>query len=292
MSHYSKVPELLDHLITCSVAEACRRCNITPQTFWNYMVRSRLGDPKFQEIEFCTVVAPLHIQYQNAKTLAAQQIEQNAIERARDGTMTDVFFQGQRMFERVKKEEFVDFTDEQIADFGLDAYELKPTKQWLKPSDALVLKMLESWNKKYRSHQEIDVNYGGTLRLERPEERTATKVIEHKVFDDDTNTEPTEQSSLALARPAKDSAEFDKWNAAGEFASTPTKFVDADGKETVLQAPKRPEIENHPRVYDAVTGMKPERQPPTKVVRIDAGERPGYGKAPPGGRSLTTGRVS
>lgn len=143
MAHYEKIPQLLDHLITCSVAEACRRVGITPQTFWNYMVRSKLGDPKFQEIEFCTVVAPLHVQYQNTKTLAAQQIEQNAIERARDGCLVDVFYQGERMFERVKKPEFTDYSDADIETFGFDAYELKPTKQWLKPSDALVLKMLE-----------------------------------------------------------------------------------------------------------------------------------------------------
>ena len=97
MGHYDKIPQLLDNLITCSVAEACRRVGITPQTFWNYIVRSKLGDPRFQEIEFCAVIAPLHVQYQNAKTLASQQIEQNAIERARDGCMVDVFFQGKRI---------------------------------------------------------------------------------------------------------------------------------------------------------------------------------------------------
>ena len=241
MAHYDKIPQLLDNLITCSVAEACRRVGITPQTFWNYIVRSKLGDPRFQEVEFCAVIAPLHVQYQNAKTLASQQIEQNAIERARDGCMVDVFYQGQRMFERVKKAEFANTPDEDLwlvagSDWEEICFELRPTKQWLKPSDALVIRMLESWNKKYRSHQEIDVRYGGVLRLERPDEQT-TKTIEHQpqVFEeDDDSAEPPRQ--LALARPATSSEELDKWAEAGEFAPAPVTFVSAKGERTELRA--------------------------------------------------------
>ncbi len=57
MAHYDKIPALLDNLMTCSVAEAARRVGITPQTVWNYLVRSKMGDAKLQEIEFCGVVA-------------------------------------------------------------------------------------------------------------------------------------------------------------------------------------------------------------------------------------------
>jgi hypothetical protein len=249
MAHYDKIPQLLDHLITCSVAEACRRVGITPQTFWNYIVQSKLGHPKLQEIEFCGVVAPLHVCYQNSKALASQMVEQNALERARDGCWVDVFYQGVRQYEKVKRAEYADYDDDDIEMiFGKDhvdeAYELKPTRQWLKPSDALVIKMLESWHKKYRSHQQLDISFGGVLRLERPEERTATKTIEHapQVFEDDADEAEQRGGHLAIARPAKSSEELDKWAAQGEFNPAPVRFVSASGEETTLIAPERPDI--------------------------------------------------
>ncbi len=234
MSHYDKIPQLLDNLITCSMAEAARRCGMTPQTAWNYIVRSKLGEPKLQEIEFCSVVAPFQVQYQNAKTLAAQQIEQNAIERARDGCWVDVFYQGVRMFERLKKPEYAEYDDEMIElilgkDRIDEAYELKPTKQWLKPSDALVIKVLESWNKKYRSHQQIDVNYGGVLRLEKPGEQTP-KTIEHnasEVFEEDHADTEQRGGHLALAAPG---------TSRGASVSVPVGFVSATGERKELRA--------------------------------------------------------
>ena len=293
MSHYDKIPQLLDNLITCSVAEACRRVGITPQTFWGWLVKSRLGDPKFQEIEFCTVVAPLHVQYQNAKMLIGQQISQSAYERARDGVYVDVFFQGQRQFEKVKKPQYADCDDDDIElilgkDHVDEAYELKPTKQWLKPSDALTLRMLEAHDKRFRSHQEISVQYGGVLRIDRPEERTTETVTHAPVFEEDADD--TERGAqLALARPAKSDEELDKWAAAGEFEPQPVRFTNAKGEEMVLEAERKQVADdpllNHPRAYDARTGQKP-APPPTPVGKatqpLDSAGT-GRGTIPPGG---------
>jgi hypothetical protein len=271
MSHYDKIPALLDHLITCSVAEACRRVGITPQTFWNYLVQSKLGHPKLQEIEFCGVVAPLHVCYANSKILAAQMIEQNAIERARDGCLVDVFFQGVRQYEKVKKPEFEQYDDDTIAlilgEHNVDeAYELKPTKQWLKPSDALTIKMLESWNKKYRSHQQIDVNYGGVLRLEKPGEQ-APKTIERnasEVFEEDHADTEQRGGHLALAAPG---------TSRGESVSVPVGFVSATGERKELRA----DIAELKRQAEEPKRNGPaHRQPETavEVFKPDATEQP------------------
>jgi hypothetical protein len=290
MSHYEKIPQLLESLITCSAAEACRRAGITPQTWWNYVVRSKLGEERFQKIEFCTVVAPLHIHYANAKTLAAQQIEQNAIERARDGCLVDVFFQGVRQFEKVLKPQYADCdADDLEIIFGEDtsnAYEMKPTKQWLKPSDALTIKMLEAHNPKYQPHQNISVGYSGVLRLERPEEQSKTIEATPQVFEDAVVTDEQKPPQLALTRPAKDSAEMNKWEAAGEFKPAPVVFQNAKGDRTELKAELRglvdePAVHN-PRAYLAPTLQKPapvpSYGPPGRVG--DAVERTGLGPDP------------
>lgn len=264
MAHYDKIPALLDNLITGSVAEAARRVGITPQTVWNYLVRSKMGDPKLQDIEFCGVVAPFHVQLANCRALMAAQIEQNALERARDGCYVDVFFQGVRQYERVKKQQYADWSDADIEALGCenDAYELRPTKQWLKPSDALVIKMLESWQKKYRPHAQVDVQYGGVLRLERPDERTARTVDAKPIFED---TEEVERRGghLALARPAKNSAELDQWNAAGEFKPQPVTFVDAQGQRTDLVAAPDPLLS---RMADQASKERTAAAPPALPV--------------------------
>jgi hypothetical protein len=89
--------------------------------------------------------------------------------------------------------------------------------------------MLESWHNRYRPHQQVDVNYGGVLRLERADERMP-KTIEHKPLFDDQEDVEQRGGHLALGRPAKDSAEMDKWNAAGELKPQPVTFVDAEGQ--------------------------------------------------------------
>jgi hypothetical protein len=254
-----KIPELLDALVTTpEIATAARRVGLHRSTVFNYLVRSRLGDPELQEIEWYGVVAPFHVHAtQNARALTAQAIQASAMDRALNGCYVDVFYQGQRQYERVKKAEYADMSDEDIAAFGIkDAYEMRPVRQWLKPSDALTLKMLESWDKRYRPHQEIDVNYGGVLRIERPGEATTKQIAAKPIFDD-TNEAEQRGGVLALARPAKSSEEMDEWAQQGDFAPRAVKFVGADGKETTLSANERSlpapstPTPNHARPLDA-----------------------------------------
>jgi len=274
MSHYEKIPELLDNLLACSMAEAARRVGISPSLPWKWLVQSRLGKPELQEIEFCGVLAPFHVHYsQNIPALTAHQIQQTALERARDGVMVDVFFQGQRMFERVLKPEFEGQSDDELSlivgpDWERECYETRPTKQWLKPSDALVIKMLESWNRKrYGAHQTVDVNYGGVLRLEK--DAPATKIIEHdkaaEVFEDAEEAESKQRGGhLALAAPAKSSEDFEERAASGEFDQAPVTFRDADGKPAAL----RPDIEELRRQAAELKKNGPVHKQPSHRVEI------------------------
>ena len=161
----------------------------------------------------------------------------------------DVFFQGVRQFERVLKPEYEGRTDDDLAlEFGptykSECYHEVPAKQWLKPSDALVIKMLESWKRKrYGAHQTIDVNYGGVLRLEKdakPPDPNVIDVQATEVFEGEAQCGPEQHGGhLALAAPAKSSDEFEARAAAGEFDQAPVAFKDADGKPAQL----RPDIE-------------------------------------------------
>jgi len=245
MSHFDRASRLLDELLCGSMAEAARRVGISPSLPFKWVVQSKLGHPELQAIEFCGVVAPFHVHYgQNVPALTAQQVQQTALERARDGVLTDVFFQGVRMFERVLKPEYAGKSDDDLCieiglDFERECYETKPTKQWLKPSDNLVIKMLEAWNRKrYGAHQTIDVNYGGVLRLEK-DNPDKPKVIEQTtlaVFEEiEDEAEGHKGAHLALDPPAKSSADFEARAAAGEFDQAPVAFLDADGKPTALR---------------------------------------------------------
>lgn len=242
------VTAYLDNLLTCSGAEACRRVGIDPKTPWHWLVQSRLGHPDLQAITFCEVVAPYHVQLDNVKHLSVAALEQNAVERALHGCYVDVFFQGVRQYETVLKPEHEGKDDEWLAleygpDFKSICYHTIPAKQWLKPSDALVIKMLESWKRKrYGAHQTIDVNYGGVLRLE-PDAKPKAEVIDVQaveVFEGEAQEGPEQRGGhLALAAPAKSSAEFEQRAAAGEFDAAPVTFRDASGKPAQL----RPDIE-------------------------------------------------
>jgi hypothetical protein len=243
-----KVSDYLDNLLTCGHNEACARVGIHRNTPYNWLVQSRLGHPDLQDVTFCGVVAPYHIQTDNAKHLAVAAIEQNAVERALHGCMVDVFFQGQRQYETVLKPEYAGKSDDDLAieigpDYKRECYHTIPAQQWLKPSDQLVVKILESWKRKrYGHHQVIDVNYGGVLRLEKDVASTqpVIDVQATEVFEDEP-TDATEQHGghLALAAPAKSSEEFEARAAAGEFDQAPVTFRNAEGKPTAL----RPDIE-------------------------------------------------
>lgn len=243
-----KVSEFLDHSLTCSTVEAAARIGVHRNTPWNWLVQSRLGHPDLQEIEFCSVIAPYHVQLDNVKHLAVAAIEQNAVERALHGCYVDVFFQGRRQFETVLKPEHEGKDEDTLAleygpDYKRECYETIPAKQWLKPSDALVVKILESWKRKrYGSHQTIDVNYGGVLRLEKDPAPTqpVIDVTATEVFEDEPPDVAEQHGGhLALAAPAKTSEEFEQRAAAGEFDQAPVAFKDANGQPTTL----RPDIE-------------------------------------------------
>jgi hypothetical protein len=238
-----RIVPLLDAMVTTpEISVAARRVGLGVATVFRYLVRSRMGDPALQEIEWMGVAAPFHIHVtQNARALTAQAIQSSAMDRALNGVWVDVFYQGQRQYERVLKREYEGFTNAELDEFGHnvdDCYEMRPVKQWLKPSDALTIKMMESWDRRYAPHQTIDVQYGGVLRIERPNEQT-TKTIEAKPIFDDSNDAEKQGGVLALARPAKSSEEMDAWAKQGDFKPRPVKFVRADGSTTTLSANER-----------------------------------------------------
>ena len=175
------------------------------------------------------------------------------------------------MFERVLKEEYAHIKEDELwievgPDWEKVCYETKPTKQWLKPSDALVIKMLESWNRKrYGAHQTVDVNYGGVLRLEK--DQTPKPVIEQaaQVFEDEeAESEQRGGGHLALAAPAKSSEDFEERAASGEFDQAPVTFRDADGKPAAL----RPDIEELRRQAAELKRNGPVHKQPSHRVEI------------------------
>lgn len=254
------------------MAEAARRVGVSPSLPWKWLVQSKLGKPELQDIEFCGVVAPFHVHYgQNIPALTAHQIQQTALERARDGCLVDVFFQGVRQFERVLKAEYEGMDEETLwlevgPDWEKVCYETRPTKQWLKPSDALVIKMLESWNRKrYGAHQQIDVNYGGVLRLEKDVPAKPTIEATPAVFEEVEDDNPEQRGGhLALAAPAKSSEDFEERAASGEFDQAPVKFRDADGKPSAL----RPDIEELRRQAAEFKRAGPKHRQPSHHVTI------------------------
>lgn len=277
-----RLPAFLQAMLdTPSIAKAARAVGLSTDSVYRYIVRSRMGDEALQRIPFCDVEAPFHIHLKNhVPALVSTEIEMRAMDRALNGIEQDVFYQGVRMHERVRKPQYAHLTAEDIEAFCLtddELYETVPTKQHLKPSDALTLRMLEAWNgKRYRPTQEIGVTFGGVLRLERPDER-APKTIEHQPVFEEADESNTEQRGghLALARPATSSEELDKWAQQGEFEPAPVKFVDAKGNETVLQAPERSDITElrrlakvppkNPRPSHPIQRFGPNDSPPERV---------------------------
>ncbi len=151
-----RIVPLLDAMVTTpEISVAARRVGLGVATVFRYLVRSRMGDPALQEIEWMGVAAPFHIHVtQNARALTAQAIQSSAMDRALNGVWVDVFYQGQRQYERVLKREYEGFTNAELDEFGHnvdDCYEMRPVKQWLKPSDALTIKMMESLGSPLRS---------------------------------------------------------------------------------------------------------------------------------------------
>jgi hypothetical protein len=301
MSHYDRITDLLDALVTSpSVAEAARRCSMTPQTFWNYLLRSKRGDPLFQEIEWHGVTCSFDQHVQNAKVLAAAAIEQSALDRALNGSWVPSYYQGAPVWQ--ENDTFVGWSDKEMEALGYDpkrdrfVWEIGPdgkqrrkqVQAWLKPSEQLAIKMLESWHKRYRPHQQVDVNYGGVLRLERSDERTAMKTIEQKPLFDEQDDAEQRGGHLALGRPAKDSAEMDKWNAAGEFKPTPVTFVDAEANRTERVAAPDPLL-SQPQAPAPIDGRGDKPVKPVNSRTQETRDLPADGAGPLRSRPLPGG---
>ena len=248
MAKHRQIIELLDAAVlhpSISGSKGCAaRVGISPKSVFRWLIQSRMGHPKFQEIEWHDTVAPFHIHFErHARALTSVEIQQSALDMAVNGTDEQVFFQGQRMHERRL---LPGLTAADVKWMGDDAYELVPTLNHRHPPVALVTKMLEGWDKRYQPHQSISVEYGGTLRLERGKKKAAqTK----QVF------EPAEPEAnhrggyLALPKPPTPE-ELSQRETAGDFAPSAVKFVDASGVETVLSAPTEPaDAVNHLRQH-------------------------------------------
>lgn len=277
MSHYDKVIEILDLAAQgYNYAEIGRKLNIAPKTITNYLIRSRQGDEAFASVIWHDVAAPFHHHLLvNARALIGQNIIQSAHERALHGVETDVFFQGQRQYERViDTEKYPDWKP--VDEFGLpndepgDLYITKPVKQWLKPSDALVLRMMEAYDKRFQPGQSMTVNYSGKLTLRRPEEN-AKPVIDATAASFEEVAEGERPALLALQRHATSSEEFDKWTQQGDFDPAPVDVVAADGTTHTLQAdPLQPKPTDSPLVADLKARAA---QKPVNPVPLDAAGR-------------------
>lgn len=286
--HYHRASEMLDHLITCSASEMCRRLHIAPKTFWNYLVQSKLGKEQLQNITWCNVAAPFHIHVQqNLPALQAAQVRQSVLEKARDGVWTDSFFQGHKQYQQISKRQHDDevlFGLRAEGDFDLydDDGNRVPERVWLKPDAATSLAILSAYDKRFRSHSTVEHQLGGVLRLAREPtggahgNAPATKVVDVQsahlgaqsqgMLDDEDQTTASQPAHLALAAPAKDAAEMDELIKANAFEPTAVDFVDASGKRTTLIAAADPLLEKSGApdvspVVDDGLGLPPDPEP-------------------------------
>jgi hypothetical protein len=248
MSHYSKIPKLLDALLaTPSIAAACRAVAITEQCFYFWIIRAKRGDAPLQAIEWMGVVTDFATHYQNSKVLAAQAIEAGVLDQAMRGTWRETRFQGAPVYELSDDYAKLGFKDDDEAralgfNPEVDRYVWKDGKrvrvmEWSKPSDAMSTLVLQSWaRKRYGAHVTTDINIGGVLRLGTTEQKPTEVPI--NIIGDDDNANPNDYSNrLALPQPAQSSAEMDAIAAATPDMAT-VVFQDATGRRTaVTQGP-------------------------------------------------------
>lgn len=250
------IPQLLDQLVeTPGIAETCRVLDISTKTHHAWHVQSVRGEPKLQRVRWHGVIAPYHVHVENAKILAMNEAEGNAIARVKDGYTSDVFFQGVRMTERVRNPKYKGWTDVDVELMGepADYWLTVPTKQHNKPSDQLTLGMLAPWKPKYRKQADVQVNIGGVLRLVRPEDYAKQPQQVTDVSFEEVERAQETGNKLAIAHTAKTEAERAQRQAAGEFDHTPVAFVDANGKRVEIQAardPLAPRPDDSPLVRD------------------------------------------
>jgi hypothetical protein len=234
-----RLPEILDCMaLGLNYTEIARRLAIDPKTIFNWMARSKAGDPKFI-VNWSGVEAQFAAHARSAVRMSVMMIEAQARDFALRGFEEPVVYQGEVQYQRdpelVGRPDLVELLGLPDDYLRVDG-RVQIQTVTRKPSDALVTLMLRSHLKTYADKASVDVNVGGVLRLQRPDERSAPKVIEHQSADtfslEDDDSEQAPRGQLALGRPARDSAELDKWNRDGEFAPQPVAFVDAEGNRT------------------------------------------------------------
>lgn len=285
MAKHRQIIELLDAAVLhprISGPEGCAALvGVSPKTVFRWLIQSRMGHPKFQEITWHDTTAAFHQHFErHARALTSVEIQQSALDMAVNGTDEQVFFQGRRMTEKIRRPEYADVPEDELWLLGDAAFMEVPTLNHRHPPVALVTKMLESWDRRYQPQQNISVEYGGTLRLERG---TKPKVDRKQVFEADT---PGERRGgyLALPAPAVSPDEMAERERQGDFAPSPVKFTDASGVETVLSAPTEPAGAPKAPVNHSGAGKEPSEPTELPANRLgDGRERTGAGRPPPGG---------
>jgi hypothetical protein len=247
-THENMIKVLDTLVLNPKMTVAARAIGVSTMTLYRWLRLSREGAPEFQQIEWCGEVGSFHQFYEYALRAQINEIEQTAKHNAL-GFDEVVTHDGAIQYQIDPL--LVGMDDETLAMLGYkDRYlridgAVQPLTVKRKPSDALVIKMLASHKPEiYGEHSTVDVNMrvGGVLRLQRPDEMV--KTIEHQQAEtfalDDAGAAEDQSAKtstmLALGRPARSSAEFDRWNANKEFEAAPVAFVKADGTRTVTKA--------------------------------------------------------
>ncbi len=281
MSHVHRLSEILDSLvIEPSVEATARRLGMTSRTIWSYLFRSKRGDAEFQAAEFCGTVLPFHQAFEASKSIAARALEQNAISRATSGSWQDSYFQGRPQFEpdpRILAAGDQNCTPDELelywgqrTPYLLDPVTREPVRArvWMKPSETLVIKLLESWDRRrYGAHQTVEVKMNSVLRLERPDEASAKPALEPaaSVFDEIESDTPA-VPRLALGRPARSSEELDQWNAQGDFKPTAVRFIEEDGSVVERTATPDPLLTAEQQPAPAARAASPHDDPEERTA--------------------------
>ncbi len=274
--HDGKLHLITQHLAnlieTPSIKGACRMTGISHVTHWNWLIRSRNGDPALQKCKFFDVIAPYHVHVENAAVLNASCIEAEARQRASEGVWVQVFKDGQPQYQM--RDPKIIATMKELDSFSPgDEFERDekgkriPVLQLTLPPASLVEKMLSAhFPKKYGQRAELDVRLGGVLRLD-PNAAPVTIEAAKGVFED---AEVIEQKGgyLAVAPPAQSSEEFDRRAQAGEFDAAPVTFTQNDGTVVTRMAEPDPLLDRAEQIRRLQP--RPDDRPDVVAVKLAA----------------------
>jgi hypothetical protein len=297
MTHHDKIPDLLNNLVlTPAISTAARAVGISREVVYSWLIASRRGDPKLQNIEWHGVVQPFHMQFANSKTLAIVNVEQLALDRAMNGSTYPSEFRGAPVFledERVVREFGDKEFDPELCDllFG-------QRDKWLrdengdrvratthqKPSENLVALVLQSWMSKYAKHATVDVLHGGIMRIDMNAPAGEAKMIENKAPEEIVQLEEISEDEkrggyLAVPKPLTNTADIDAMNRAGKFASQDVTFTKEDGTTTVVPGTPPVSPADDPRLQDAPGDSPQVRELKALARRGPTNPRPRSGAA-------------